>query len=96
MTRPKKERCIACAPDATFFKPRGIPLADLEEVRLAPDEIEALRLADFEGRYQEEAAGLMKVSRATFGRILKSAHHKIADAMLHGKALKLETKDTSR
>lgn len=89
MTRPKKERCIACAPDATFFKPRGIPMADLEEVFLEADEIEAMRLADLENMYHEEAARLMKISRSTFGRILASAHRKVADALLHGKALKL-------
>lgn len=54
------------------------------------DELEALRLADFLGKYQEEAAELMNVSRQTFGRILDSAHRKVADALLNGKALRVE------
>jgi hypothetical protein len=72
------------------FKPRGIPLDRLEEVILKLDEWEALRLADWEGLYQEEAAGRMGISRQTFGNIIESAHKKIADVLLHAKALKIE------
>jgi len=73
-----------------YFKPRGIPLDRLEEVILKLDEWEALRLADWEGLYQEEAAGRMGISRQTFGNIIESAHKKIADVLLHAKALKIE------
>ncbi len=73
-----------------YFKPRGIPLDRLEEVTLKLDEWEALRLADWEGLYQEEAAGRMGISRQTFGNIIESAHKKIADVLLHAKALKIE------
>jgi len=54
------------------------------------DELEAVRLADLEKLYQEEAARKMSVSRQTFGNIIQSAHKKIADALLKGKALKIE------
>jgi len=54
------------------------------------DELEAVRLADFAELYQEDAARKMNVSRQTFGNIIKSAHKKIADALLQGKALKIE------
>jgi len=54
------------------------------------DEIEAVRLADLEGLYQEDAAKKMKVSRQTFGRIIESAHKKIADALVNGKALSIK------
>ena len=57
---------------------------------LKPDEVEALRLADLEDLYQEEAAASMGISRQTFGRILERAHKKVADAILNGKALKIE------
>lgn len=70
--------------------PRGIPLSALEEVVLAPDEVEAMRLADLEGRHQAEAARQMGVSRQTLGRILDHAHRKVADALIHGKALRIE------
>lgn len=91
MPRPKKYRCVSCRPDATYFKPRGIPLTQLEEVCLNMDEVEALRLCDLEGRYHEAAAAQMKVSRPTFGRIIKEARRKTAEALLGGKALKIET-----
>ncbi len=57
------------------------------------DELEALRLADVEGLYQEEAARQMNISRATFGRIVEAAHRKVADAILHGKALRIESQE---
>jgi predicted DNA-binding protein (UPF0251 family) len=59
----------------------------LEEVTLTVDEFEAIRLTNLEGLYQADAAEKMSVSRQTFGRILESAHKKIADALVHGKAL---------
>jgi len=77
-------------PESNYFKPRGIPLSMLEEVVLTVDEFEAIRLADLEGLYQEQAAEKMNVSRQTFGRIIESAHKKVADALVGGKALKIE------
>jgi predicted DNA-binding protein (UPF0251 family) len=62
----------------------------LEEINLALDELEAIRLADFDGFYQEDAAKKMNISRQTFGNIVNSAHKKIADVLLHAKALKIE------
>jgi len=93
MSRPKKCRCIGCKPNASFFKPQGTPLADLEQVDLGLDELEAMRLADYEGFYHEEAATSMNVSRATFGRIISEARRKVADAIIHGKALTIENKN---
>jgi len=92
MSRPKKCRCVNCTPSSSYFKPRGIPLTDLEEVSLSIDELEALCLADYEGRYHEDASQQMKISRATFGRILDTARHKVADALVNGKAVKIESK----
>ncbi len=62
----------------------------LEEVILTVDEFEAIRLADLESLYQEQAAEKMDVSRQTFGRIIESAHKKVAEALVKGKALKIE------
>ncbi len=92
MPRPKKYRCIRCKPHATYFKPRCIPLIDLDEISITMDELEAMRLADYEGLYHEDAALRMKISRQTFGRILQEAHGKVAECLLKGKALKIETK----
>jgi predicted DNA-binding protein (UPF0251 family)/predicted Fe-Mo cluster-binding NifX family protein len=72
------------------MKPAGISVRLLEEVILGFDEAEALRLADYEGLYQEAAARSMGVSRQTFGRIVEAARRKVADAILNGKALRIE------
>jgi uncharacterized protein len=63
---------------------------ELDEVVMTLDEFEAMRLADLEGLYQEQAAEQMNVSRTTFSRIIDAAHRKIADALVHGKALRIE------
>jgi uncharacterized protein len=90
MPRPCKCRRICGHPKCAFFKPRGIPLDDLEVIGLTMDEFEAIRLADLDGLYQEYAAEKMNISRQTFGNIIESAHKKIADAIVHAKALKIE------
>ncbi|MBR9997691.1 MAG: DUF134 domain-containing protein [Cyclobacteriaceae bacterium] len=90
MPRKKCLRYIGNTPDVTYYKPAGIPMRVLEEVVISLDEMEAIRLADHENFYQEEAARLMNISRQTFGRILESAHRKIAEALLQGKAIRIE------
>ena len=90
MPRPKCCRQVCGVPDKNYFKPRGIPISNLEEVVLNLDEYEAIRLADYEQLYQEEAATRMNISRQTFGRIIETAHKKIADVLINGKALKIE------
>jgi len=81
---------IRSVPNNTCYKPKGIPVSRLEEIVLTLDEYEAMRLADFERLYQEQAAGKMHISRQTFGRVIESAHYKIADALIHGKAFIIE------
>ena len=90
MPRPHCCRRIASEPAATVFKPLGIPRVELDEVNMTLDEYESLRLADLEGIYQADAAARMGVSRATFGRILRSAHRKVAETLTHGLALRIE------
>lgn len=85
--RPFRCRKISTEAKVTYFKPRGIPMCELEEVVLTPDELEALKLADLDELYQADAAQKMGISRQTFGNIINSAHKKIADALLHGKAI---------
>lgn len=91
MPRPFCCRRVGFQPGYNYFRPRGIPIDKLEEVILTLDELEAIRLADFNRMYQEQAAKCMNVSRPTFGRIIDSAHNKIADALVNGKILKIES-----
>jgi predicted DNA-binding protein (UPF0251 family) len=81
---------VSGRPAARIFKPIGIPVRELEDVVMTLDEFEAMRLADLDGLYQEQAAERMKVSRPTFSRIVDSARRKMADALVHGKALRIE------
>ncbi len=90
MPRPCCLRHIGFMPNAALFRPAGVPACALEQVTLTLDEVEALRLADLNGFYQEQAAEQMKISRPTFSRIVEEARRKVADALIHGKALRLE------
>ncbi len=87
--RPPKCRRVCCRPAACLFKPHCLSADALDEVVLALDEIEALRLADLEGMYQADAAQQMGVSRQTFGKIVTQARKKVATALIDGKALRL-------
>jgi predicted DNA-binding protein (UPF0251 family) len=90
MPRPRKCRRVEFKPDVTYFKPAGIPLRALEEVHMSIEEAETIRLKDIEGLEQEQGAAKMNISRPTFQRILASARKKLADAILNGKAIRIE------
>jgi predicted DNA-binding protein (UPF0251 family) len=67
-----------------------VPASSLQEVILCIDEFEAIRLADFERLYHEQAAEKMNISRQTFGRIVEAARGKVARALVEGLALRIE------
>ncbi len=90
MARTKNNRNINNLPTTCIYKPVGIQTKSLQTVNVTLDEFEAIRLADYEGLYQKEASEKMHVSRQTFGRIIEAAHKKIADAIVHGKAIVIE------
>jgi predicted DNA-binding protein (UPF0251 family) len=92
MVRPIKQRKISFDPNVTYFKPRAIPLVELEEVDLNVDELEALRLCDYEELNQTKAAKRMGISQSTLQRILTSARKKVSEALTKGKAIKIRTK----
>ena len=89
MPRPKQCRRIRFDPRARYFKPQGVPLRFLDEVELSLEEMEAIRLKDVRGLEQTEAALKMNTSQSTFQRILASAHKKIAEALVEGKAIRI-------
>jgi len=47
-------------------------------------------LADLEGLHHAQASEAMGISRATFGRIIETARHKIVEALYIGKMLRIE------
>ena len=91
MPRPKKPRFVSGYPSLTAFVPEGVPVTG--EVFLSVEELEAVRLSDFEGLDQEAAANLMEVSRQTYGRILSHARGVISEALVTGKVLRVEGGD---
>jgi len=90
MPRPKLNRLIVNPPIMEGFKPFGIPMIDLEPVILLYEEYESMRLSDYEGLTQEQAAAKMNVSRPTFTRIYEKARRTIAQAFVEGKAIFIE------
>ncbi|MBD3313826.1 DUF134 domain-containing protein [Candidatus Woesearchaeota archaeon] len=90
MPRPRLRRRIFNQPEITYFKPAGVPIAQLEQTILSFDEIEALRLKDYEGMDQSEAAKKMNVSQPTFHRLIVSARKKTADALVNGKSIRIQ------
>ena len=88
--RPKIKRCLRFRPNVYYFKPQGIPLRALGEIILQADELEALKLYEIDGLEQIEASKKMKISQPTFARLLGSAHKKVSEAIIKGKAIKIE------
>ena len=90
MPRPRRCRRIRFNPNVVYFKPRGVRMKELEESVLTFGEFEAVRLKDLEGLDQKEAAEKMNISQPTFHRLVLSARKKLADAIVKGKAIKIE------
>ncbi|MBR8535828.1 DUF134 domain-containing protein [Carboxylicivirga sediminis] len=93
MPRPKRKRFIESPPKVDGFKPLGVPLRDIEPIILLYEEYEAMRLTDYEGLHQEEAASKMNVSRPTFTRIYEQARQSVAKAFVEGKVIMIEGGD---
>lgn len=87
MPRPPHPRRIDRTLDVVGFKPIGRPVWETPSVTIGLDGLEALRLADLEGLYQEAAAEQMGVSRPTFARILTRARATVTEALVEGKVL---------
>jgi len=90
MPRPRLCRRIGLMPGVTYFKPAGVRMVDLDESIVTVDEFEAVRLKDLLGLEQDESAAKMGISQPTFHRLILSARKKIADAIVNGKAIRVE------
>jgi len=87
--RPKKYRIVRLDPRISQFSPRGKP-GRPDEINLSMDEFEAIRLADYQGVAQKEAAKSMHISQQTFSRIISKARKSLADALVNGKIIKIQ------
>ena len=92
MARPRKCRRICQMPRTTCFAPSGDAAG---EICMTLDEFESIRLIDAEGLQQEECALRMNVARTTVQAIYLSARMKLADALVHGKALRIAGGDVA-
>lgn len=90
MPRPRKPRFVQGHPVVTAFEPESLPPWGRAVVFLPVEGLEAIRLSDFEGLDHETAAAQMNISRQTFGRVLAEARAIVAEALVMGKALKIE------
>ena len=96
MPRPRKLKLIHGLPVPEYraiYKPSGVPMEELTSNTLTLVEFEAIRLIDAENKSQNDAASSMKISQPTISRILNSARNKIADALVNGKAIRIEGGD---
>lgn len=91
--RSKQSRKLVSPPVLKGFKPIGVPFQKAGVVSLLYEEYEALRLADYSGMKQEEAASLMNISRPTFTRIYSSCLQKLALAFTEGRSIVIEGGD---
>lgn len=89
MSRPKVRRRLNFNPNVYYFKPRGVPMRELKNVEILPDELEAIKLYLVDGLDQTESAKKMDVSQPTFARIINSATKKLGEAIIKGKAIKI-------
>ncbi len=97
MPRPRKFRNIDFRPSKLHFVPceqQGTKCSyhSVHSEYLELEELEAVRLKDYEGLEQSECAEKMQISRSTFQRILISARKKIADCLIHGKEIIINSK----
>ena len=90
--RPKKARIVKNEPNTKQFSPRG-GIGRPSHIELKLEEIEAIRLADFMGLKQAEAAGSMGVSQQTFSRVLANARKCLSEALIMGKIIKVQGGD---
>lgn len=94
MFKPRVKRHLCFKPNALYFKPRGVPMRQLKEVKLLLDEMEALKLHDHDGLSHSQAAAKMEISQPTFSRILDRAYKKVAQALVKGQAIQITSQKT--
>lgn len=88
--RPRLNRALDGGAAGRCYAPQCNSSEQNEVVLLLPEEIAALDLIDMQGLEQEAAAAVLGVSRKTIWRDIHVARHKIADAILNGKAIQVE------
>ena len=86
--RPKKPRNNKKRPFTSQFSPRG-HIGRPGHVEISLSDYEAMRLADFIGLSQKQAATSMGVSQQTYSRILRGARRRLIEAIVLGKIINI-------
>jgi len=93
MSRPRKTRKICYPPKMKGFKPFGLPMCEIENVKLTFEEYESIKLINYEMLSQDQASEQMNISRPTFTRLYNKALKSIAKAFVEGNAIIFEGGD---
>ena len=89
MPRPRLCRKIKLDPKVTYYKPQGVPMRQLEVMKITFEEMETLRLKNVLGLNQTDAAKKMSTSQSTFQRIYSDAQKKLSTAIVNGMAIEI-------
>jgi len=87
--RPRKLKIIQEQPRTDHFSPRGRP-GRPDEIVVSLEEYEAMRLQDYQGMQQKQAALMMGISQQSFSRIVRDARRKVSDALVNAKIIRIE------
>lgn len=90
--RPRKKKIISQPPTIDHFSPRGRPGRPDESI-VAMEEYESIRLHDYLGMQQKEAAEMMGISQQSFSRIVREARKKVSGAIVNAKIIRIEGGD---
>ena len=95
MPRPRKCRRVCAMPENQGFEPLGKQEKNCGNriVKMSIDEYETIRLIDWEKLTQVQCSEQMGIARTTVTGIYDSARTKLADALIHGKMLKIQGGD---
>lgn len=93
MPRPRYRRNLRFRPRVYYFKPRGVPMRELQTVQLLAEEVEALKLYHIDQLDQTSAAEQMHISQPTFSRTLDRAYQKVSRALIDGCAIEIQSKE---
>ena len=90
MSRPRKNRKICNPPKMKGFKPFGLPICEIENIKMTFEEYESIKLINYEMLSQDQASEQMSISRPTFTRLYNTALKSIAKAFVEGRMITIK------
>lgn len=90
MPRPINKRTIHTPPRVKGFIPVDHISMEFDPIRISIEEYETVKLLDYEGLSQQEAAKVMNVSRPTITRIYENARRVISKGLVEGRQIVID------